>query len=49
VVLFVKLNFIQRQKIKSEKSDEKNIFGNTNHIICIRLQQRLEQKASARM
>jgi hypothetical protein len=49
VVLFVKLNFIQGQKIKSEKSDEKNIFGIINHIICSCLQQRLEQKAGARM
>ena len=36
-------------KTKREKSDEKNIFGLINHIICICLQQRLDQKASARM
>ena len=36
-------------KTKREKSDEKNIFGLINHIICVCLQQRLDQKASARM
>jgi hypothetical protein len=48
-VRLLKLNFIQRQKIKREKSDEKNIFGLINHIIRICLQQRLDQKASTRM
>jgi len=41
--------FHTKTKIKREKSDEKNIFGLINHIICICLQQRLDQKASARM
>jgi len=38
-VLALKPNFIQRQKAKIEKSDEKNIFGLINHFICICLWQ----------
>jgi len=48
-VVSLKLNFIQRQKIKGDKSDEKNIYGLIDHFICICLQQGLDQKASARL